>query len=175
MSFVQRLRRDTAGHHHVVDTLYGGFALDDTASYGRFLLAHARALPAVEAALAGYGNLPAWRPRTGLIAQDLAALRLTMPMPAPFALTDEAARWGALYVIEGSRLGGTLLARSVPAGLPSAYLSARHEPGEWRSLLVALEARGTADGEAWQQAALTGANACFALYAAVAGDVMPAA
>ena len=75
-----------------------------------------------------------------------------------------AGRWGALYVIEGSRLGGQLLARSVPTGLPVAYLSSRHRPGEWRALLAAIEARGSEGGEAWRAAAVAGAQATFALY-----------
>jgi heme oxygenase len=166
MSFIQQLRAETAADHDRVDSLYGGFALDDAADYRRMLTAHAAALPGVEAALAAADDLPAWRPRTALIAQDLAAMGVAMPAPAAFAAADDASRWGALYVIEGSRLGGMLLARSVPAGLPSAYLGASHQPGEWRGLLAALEARAASAGEAWRQGVLAGARACFALYAA---------
>ncbi|WP_267393784.1 MULTISPECIES: biliverdin-producing heme oxygenase [unclassified Sphingomonas] len=169
MSFIKQLRAETAADHDRVDMLYGRFALDRAADYRNILIAHAAALPAVEAALGVADDLPAWRPRTALIAQDLAALGVAMPVPAAFAAPDDASRWGALYVIEGSRLGGTLLARSVPAGLPSAYLAASHQPGEWRALLAALEARAAVAGEAWRQRVLAGARACFGLYAAVVG------
>jgi heme oxygenase len=58
-----------------------------------------------------------------------------------------------------------MLARGVPDGLPSRYLSARHERGEWRDLLAAIDARGEAAGDAWIDAAIAGADATFALYA----------
>jgi heme oxygenase len=177
MSFVQMLRSETAADHMMVDERFGGFALDDAGDYRAFLEAHGRALPAVEAALTGRARggdaavaWPAWRVRTPLIAADLAALGAALPPPLPFALTGDAAHWGALYVIEGSRLGGQLLARSVPDGLSRAYLSARHLPGEWRGLLAALDAAAAAQDAGWREAALAGARATFALYAQAAAD-----
>ena len=174
MSFVQSLRAATAVDHQGVDDRFGGFVLDDVGDYRRFLLAHARALPAVEAALAADGGdgddgLPTWRARAGLLAEDLARLGAAMPLPLPFAVGG-AARWGALYVIEGSRLGGQLLARGVPAGSPLAYLAARHQSGEWRALLGAIDVRAAAADDAWRTAAIDGARATFALYG-VAADV----
>ena len=170
MSFVQALRVATASDHDAVDATFGSFALDDPERYGRFLLAHGRALPAVEAALEERADdgLPTWRPRTSALAGDLAGLGMAMPAPLDFSAIGEASRWGALYVIEGSRLGGQILARLVPAGLPMAYLSARHQPGEWRRLLAALDERGADRGAAWRDTALAGARATFALYARAA-------
>lgn len=168
MSFVQMLRLATAADHQAVDDRYGGFRLDDAADYRAFLQAHARALPAVEAVLRGDPDLPAWRPRTGLLAGDLSAIGGAMPRSLRFDAPTSAARWGALYVIEGSRLGGQLLARNVPAGLPSTYLSARHLPGEWRTLLATIEAQAAAESDTWREAAVHGARACFALYGAAA-------
>ena len=168
MSFIQMLRHATAADHQAVDDRYGGFRLDDVGDYRSFLQAHARALPAVEAVLLGDTTLPTWRPRTGLLVDDLAAMAGAAPQPLAFQAWTPAARWGALYVIEGSRLGGQLLARRVPAGLPSAYLSARHLPGEWRALLAAVEAQGATESDAWRAAAVEGARACFALYGAAA-------
>ncbi len=168
MSFVRTLRQATAADHEMVDAHYGGFALDRPAGYRSFLTAHARALPAVERALVEASDLPPWRSRTALLAADLHALDAPMPAPLPFQPGAAAERWGALYVIEGSRLGGQLLARSVPAGLPSAYLAAHHLPGEWRRLLTTLDTHAAGQGQAWQDAALAGARACFALYARAA-------
>ncbi|MEH3158709.1 MAG: biliverdin-producing heme oxygenase [Sphingomonas taxi] len=165
MSFVSELRAATAADHQAVDDRFGAFTLDDAPAYRRFLTAHGRALPAVEAVLAGDPDLPAWRPRTAALAADLAALGKELPAPLPFAVPGAAARWGALYVIEGSRLGGQLLARSVGEGLPVAYLSARHEAGEWRELLARIETRAAASDTAWRGAAIAGARATFALYA----------
>jgi heme oxygenase len=97
-----------------------------------------------------------------LLAQDLAALNSRMPEMLPLAApASAAARAGMIYVIEGSRLGGGLLARQVPAGLPVAYLSATHLPGEWRALLARLDAdvEGSAASEA-----IESAQAVFDLY-----------
>lgn len=169
MSFLQMLRAATVADHDMVDARFGGFALDDVADYRRFLRAHGRALPAAEAVLAADQALPNWRRRTALLREDLAALGEAMPKQLPFA-GDGAARWGILYVIEGSRLGGQLLARNVPAGLPAAYLAARHVSGEWRGLLDAIETRAAAEDGAWHTAVVAGARATFALYARAADD-----
>jgi len=161
-SFHVALRAATASDHGEVDSAYGGFDLADRAGYAAFLTAHARALPAVEAALARTGEA-GFRSRTPLLAVDLKALGLDMPDPLPLAgPAGPAARAGMLYVIEGSRLGGALLARQVPADFPSSYLSATHLPGEWRALLARLDAM--AEGEGWLAEAVESARATFALY-----------
>ena len=162
--FVQRLRAASGPAHDRVDAAYGAFRLDDRDDYVAFLTAHARALPAVEAALAAHPGLPIWRERTSLLRDDLADLARAMPPSLPFALDDDAAAWGALYVTEGSRLGGTLLARAVAEGWPGRYLGARHLPGEWRALLAAIEAKAADASPAWHEAAVAGAMNCFALY-----------
>ncbi|MBB4155207.1 heme oxygenase [Sphingomonas jinjuensis] len=139
MSLVQRLRADTAADHDRVDARYAGFELSDRRDYARFLIAHARALPAVEGALATRAGLPPFRERTSLLAADLADLGEPMPEPFDIGLATDAEAWGALYVIEGSRLGGAMLARRVPAALPSRYLAAKHLAGEWRALIQAID------------------------------------
>lgn len=164
MSAAAQLRTATQPLHDRVDAAFGGFGLDDPDGYRLFLHAHALALPAVEAALASCGGLPAWRERSTLLTADLADLGEAMPSPLPFGLTDDAAAWGALYVSEGSRLGGAMLARSVPAGLPNRYLAAVHHPGEWRALRHAIDAAGANGGPTWLVAAEAGAAATFDLY-----------
>ena len=162
-SAVAALRAATGPDHDIVDAAYGAFDLTDRASYAAFLHAHARALPAAERALTAIPGLPDFPLRTPLLAADLAALGTPLPPPLAFALPHgEAAGWGALYVMEGSRLGGIMLARSVPAGMPAAYLGARHASGAWRNLLAAIDAAATSD--AWIDAAITGARATFDLY-----------
>lgn len=164
MTPVQRLRTHTAPAHDAVDAAFGAHDLAQPDSYRAFLVAHARALPAAETALA-YHDLPAWRTRADLLAADLADLNAPLPAPLAFALpAGGGAAWGALYVTEGSRLGGVMLSRGVPATLPSRYLAARHERGEWRDLLAAIDARGEAEGDAWVAAAIAGADATFDLY-----------
>ena len=170
MSFVQSLRAATASDHETVDAAFGRYALGGATGYRDFLLAHARALPAVERVLTTSvpDGLPSWRPRTEALADDLTRLGTILPVPLAYSAAGEAERWGALYVIEGSRLGGQVLARTVPAGLPTAYLAARHLPGEWRAFLAALDARAAEQGDDWRSDALAGARATFALYARAA-------
>lgn len=165
MSIVQRLRDHTRPTHDAVDAAFGAHDLTKRDDYARMLHAHALALPAVETALAAHPGLPDWRRRTPLLAADLADLGRPLPPPLAFTLPAlPGSAWGALYVLEGSRLGGVMLARQVPATLPSRYLGAKHASGEWRALLTALDAAGETYDAAWTDGALAGADACFALY-----------
>ena len=139
------LRAGTAVDHERLDALFGRFRLDDANEYRAFLKAHAMALAGVEQALdaAGFADaLGDWpeRKRGEAIAAVLAALgEASPPLLAPPALDTRAAQWGAAYVIEGSRLGGALLARSVPAHLPKSYLGSLQPPGSWRKFLEQLD------------------------------------
>lgn len=163
------LRAGTRANHEAVDAAFGRFDLAARASYADFLVAHARALLAAEGVLAMDPTLPAWRPRAPALLRDLAALGRTAPPPlAPPAFADRAERLGLLYVVEGSRLGGDLLARTVGGGLPAAYLGERHGPGEWRMLLAALDAEAEGREASWLAALLAGAAAGFDLYARAA-------
>ena len=56
-------------------------------------------------------------------------------MPAP-NFSGLPALLGGLYVIEGSRLGGALLKRGLPAGTSARFLNAPAEPGAWRRLIA---------------------------------------
>ena len=163
VSTVARLRSATAADHDAVDARFGRYDLSDADYYRAFLIAHAKALPAVEAWLTAIPGLATVRSRGTELAADLAALGEDMPAPMAFdVLASAAAGWGAMYVVEGSRLGGIMLSRSVPDGMPSAYLGAKHLSGEWRALLTAIDGE-TAD-EAWVEQAIVGAKAAFDLY-----------
>lgn len=157
------LRAHTRVDHEAVDAAFGGFGLDTPAGYGAFLTAHARVLAVAERALDPGGLVQGWEGRTAALASDLAELSLTWPQEIDLVLpAGEAARWGAIYVLEGSRLGGIYLARSVPEGLPKAYLSAKHVSSGWKALLGAMDQSDT--GPAWRADALAGAKALFAAY-----------
>ena len=164
MSASAYLRARTTPCHDQVDAAFGGFRLDRPSSYRAFLIAHARALAGAETALAGRSDLPAWRARMPLLSADLADLRVAPPPPLAFTVEQGAAAWGALYVIEGSRLGGAMLARQVSAALPRRYLDAAFAPGDWRALRQALDGEADRHGSAWLETAVSGAEACFALY-----------
>ncbi len=167
MSLISLLRSRTAAAHETVDAAFGGFDLLDRAAYARFLTAHAKALPIAEArAVAVWPEL---RPRVPLLAGDLAELGHAAPLAAtPAAANDDPRAWGALYVVEGSRLGGGMLARQVGEGLPTAYLAATHAPGEWRDIRSAIDAAGAGKDERWAEELVAGALETFDLYAAAA-------
>ena len=157
------LRAQTRTDHEAVDGAFGSFGLDTPIGYGAFLTAHARVLAVAERALDPGALVPGWEGRTTALASDLAELSITWPAEIDLVLpTSEAARWGAIYVLEGSRLGGIYLARAVPEALPKAYLSAKHVSGGWKQLLDTLDRSDT--GPAWRADALAGAKALFAAY-----------
>lgn len=171
-SFHAWLREATRPDHERVDAAFGGFDLASRAGYADFLSAHARALLPVEAWLAE-ARFPLAPRRPALLA-DLAALGRDAPGPARLGWTHgEAAHWGAAYVIEGSRLGGQVLARQVTDGFPRAYLGATPAPGAWRAFLAAMDTAAGNGGADWQNAALYAARRTFGLYAAGAGALTP--
>lgn len=138
------LRDATADWHERVDALFSATNLADPHQYGGFLLAQAAAHLPVEEELertdvaALVSDWPERR-RGELIHLDLANLGEQVPrLEVSPALTGTAAMLGALYVLEGSRLGGKILARSVGAGLPTAFLAAGR-PLAWRELTALID------------------------------------
>ncbi|HUD92275.1 MAG TPA: biliverdin-producing heme oxygenase [Sphingobium sp.] len=156
--------------HRRVDALFADFSLDSPQSYRAFLTAHGRAVGAIE---------PVARPdapRLPLLAKDLQNLDAAMPAPLPAPANDaDGYRWGLLYALEGSRLGGAMLSRQVKEGLPKAYLSAVHGKGEWLSFQRALDGAAVEGGEGWLEDAVQGALAAFALFTAAGEEARAAA
>ncbi|MEH3036838.1 MAG: biliverdin-producing heme oxygenase [Sphingomonas adhaesiva] len=168
-SAIADLRRATAASHDAVDAAFGAHDLADRDAYRRFLVAHARALPAVEAAMRPLPFARTLAARTPLLHADIAALGEPLPPPLSFAVEDDAARWGVLYVVEGSRLGGAMLAGHVPADRPRAYLAAVHPPGQWRAIRAAIDAAAAGRDAGWHARMIDGALRTFALYREAAG------
>lgn len=171
-SFHAWLREATRKDHDRVDGAFAAFDLASRSGYGAFLGAHARALVPVEAWLAE-ARFPL-AGRSAALQGDLTALGVA---PGPLARLGwthgEAAHWGAAYVIEGSRLGGQVLARRVAPAFPRAYLAAAHAPGAWRAFLGAMDAAAAAGGADWHSAALVAARRTFGLFAAAAEAMTP--
>jgi heme oxygenase len=160
------LREATAEKHAEVDMAFARFDLGDRAAYVSFLRAHARTLAAIELVLAeAPDGFPAFRTRLDCLAADLAAM--AMPWPRAMALDTHfspAALLGMRYVAEGSRLGGGILAARVSPSMPSAYLGAVHLKGEWRALLMALDAVALDQPQAWHDEMVNGARRTFDLF-----------
>jgi heme oxygenase len=157
------LRAATAADHEGVDREFGLFDLTLRPSYTQFLMAHARVLGALEGGVAGI-----WSPsraRFPLLKADLAELGVAVSEGNSLPMRSTAARWGALYVLEGSRLGGGILARRVAPGLPTQYLSATHEAGSWRRFAEALEQVDGSESDSWRADAIGGAKLVFSRFA----------
>ncbi|OYW99313.1 MAG: hypothetical protein B7Z12_18300 [Caulobacter vibrioides] len=172
MTLRTTLRAATRQDHDRVDQLGGAFDLARQDDYQAFLLAHAAVLPALELDLdaAPAQHLPpAWpqRRRSGALAADLALLGLSPP-PSTITVTleDRATRLGALYVLEGSRLGGAILRRRLltsQPGAPDGYLAHGEGLGHWRSFVDWLDVQ-TVDA-AETRAAIGGARQVFGAFA----------
>lgn len=124
-SAIATLRLATHHEHHAVEQLPAMSALaqgrPDAAAYARLLQAHLAVLGPWERCLAPWlraRRCDGWRyrPRIPALEQDLRSLG-AMAAPAPAAAAgeaeDDAIRWGMLYVVEGSLLGGRVIARAL--------------------------------------------------------------
>lgn len=175
------LRRETAEAHARLDAGWEGHDLTRRRAYAAFLSGMAGALLPLEARLEAAGvaaRLPDWsaRRRSRAILSDLAGLGAE-PAPLP-GLGDVAGLGGAgmagiLYVLEGSRLGGTVILRRVLAG-PDASLHdhvrfLRHGEGLrlWPSFAAWLAADEAAQAD--RIGAVAGARFAFAAFAAAQG------
>lgn len=148
------LRAATADAHRRVDAAFSRFDLATRPGYAGFLAAQAAAFLPLEAALDEAGAaalLDDWpeRRRGEALRADLAALNVTLPelFPAPSFLSGKAPLFGAIYVLEGSRLGGAVLKRAVPREFPRRFLDARQPAGSWRRLLQSLDEHLTRQGD----------------------------
>ncbi|MBO9531811.1 MAG: biliverdin-producing heme oxygenase [Solirubrobacteraceae bacterium] len=150
---IMALRSATQDAHGALDASLDPEALLATREgYARFLAALYGFHVAVEEELGeltlpGLADAPA---RTSLLAADLTVLGAD-PEAIPVmehlaAVTDDGARHGLLYVVEGSALGGTVLGRIVQRTLGygpdhgAAFFGAgAATPGRWRQVKDLLE------------------------------------
>ncbi|MFN3884508.1 MAG: biliverdin-producing heme oxygenase [Rhodocyclaceae bacterium] len=135
------LRAATKADHHALDhhpllapLVRPGLTLAD---YGRALAALHGPQAALEALLAGFAPAKDFPPRLPVLEADLAALGLP-PQPlraAPPAADDDSSRIGLMYVLEGSNLGGAVIARQLARYLPRtpcAFFSGGGGEERWR-------------------------------------------
>jgi len=162
------LREGTADCHARVDAAFGGFDLSSPDGYRNFLTAQARAFLPIEEVLDSAGAeelLPDWPERKRGIAliSDLYCLKVHIPTPCPVPkVSSRAAMWGLIYVLEGSRLGGQMLKRSLAPELPQAFLGHQIDRGAWRTLLARIDHALT--GPADRTTALEAARATFSVF-----------
>jgi heme oxygenase len=146
-----QLRRSTAELHAGLDGCIAPLLSKGVREYVTFLRRTAAALLPIEDALEAAdvaALVPDWneRSRRQALALDLAELDADVARAMPFApIRSHAFAFGVLYVLEGSRLGATSLARIV-AGHSDARLQAatrylNHGVGHklWPRFLTQLE------------------------------------
>ena len=139
------LKTATDDVHDRLDTLLSKLNLSDRGDYSTFLVTQARVLPAIEQALDSFGMgriVEDWdeHRRSGLLEADLAELGRAMPESLEIpAIATVPQALGAAYVMEGSRLGGQMLKKSVGRGMPSSFLFPNGQKAAWPALVAALD------------------------------------
>jgi heme oxygenase len=121
-TLLQALRRATAPRHARIEELLQLDAPFTLSHYARVLRGFdhffAEWEPRIARALPGRGAWLASRSRRPLLDKDLSALRVQRAaagsMPA-IRLANESAAYGSLYVVEGSALGGQVVAKRAAA------------------------------------------------------------
>lgn len=146
------LLRDACGAVHArLDARLSRYDFNDRVAYADMLSRMSGPLSAMEGALSA-GIAPvlfenwAGRLRSHALRDDLRNVGGDFRQLFAAPIENEAEMFGALYVLEGSRLGGRVLARmadeSADAGVRGATKYFRHgeRAGHWRSFIDKLEA-----------------------------------
>lgn len=174
LSARRALRDRTADLHAALDARLAATDFDDAASYAAFLRAQAPALFALEemieaAPLASIGDWPARR-RAPAMRADLQLLGRAAPPPAESPAFENDALIGALYVLEGSRLGARHLVRVARASreplirAATAFLAHGEAEPFWPGFLHFLKRREAQGLDA--EALVAGARGAFGLFLA---------
>lgn len=186
MSLHAYLRLNTRAWHDRVDAAFEKFDLTTEPGYRSFLEAHAHVVPGCERHLVNSGcgtRFPGWTgdARTPALRSDLDTMGVAKPIPraldqdqVPMSTADPALV-GMMYVLEGSRLGGRVLARRVEMGSNARCRSATqylsHDGGvSWRSFLHRLETLEFTEVEI--EAALAAAIEIFRLFERAVASVL---
>lgn len=175
---IDELRAATARHHQVIDALMRMDQDFSVAHYGRALQAFESFLTQWEPLVSGAlpVSLQHWAEglrRLPLARRDMAVLALPLrrDIAIDLALPDEAAALGSMYVLEGSTLGGVVIARrlrrqhGIEAHNGGAYFAGwgAATASNWRRFGQVLETRIGTDAAARQRAALAAAETFSAL------------
>lgn len=159
------LRAHTQPFHERAERAFARFDLTTSSGYEGFLQAQAAAVIPIEDALESFGAarlLPDWaeRRRSGAVRSDLATLGAAHdPAPSYPAVANDAEAWGALYVIEGSKIGARFLLGRIRSRA-TQFLSHRGGPDSWRDFVARLNGLDSTQSDD----ARRGAVAAFAFF-----------
>jgi heme oxygenase len=164
------LRTATAARHHALDRALAG-AFSSVAAYARYLRAIGRATAPIERVVVAHGLVESGG-RIEAIGRDLRALvgvasDLERDGWGPETFAEAA---GAAYVLEGSTLGGLVLARDVEARLrvgATAFLRLRGTgtAAAWQRFVGRLESWGADATPTDRGSAERGATLAFQAFA----------
>lgn len=152
------LRDACKATHARLDARLSQVNFDDSRDYAEMLSRMSAPLSALETGLTA-GIAPAlftnWaaRLRSHALRKDLAFLDTPFLSRQGAAVDDEAEAFGTLYVLEGSRLGGQVLAQMARSSRDPRVQTATHyfghgaRAGLWRSFLEKLESSPAVQGD----------------------------
>lgn len=169
LTLTTELRAKTAQVHEALDSnLKHAFGQVD--QYVAFLRASYRVLSSLNDKLSNLCQVSTAE-RSAQVAADLQALGHEAPSAPPEAWTpsEVAEAMGCAYVVEGSRLGGLVLAKVVERELGLTATSYLRGTGPqtkdlWRSFISELDAWGERAQPEERQSAVSGAIATFTAY-----------
>ena len=140
----ERLRKATGSLHAHVDSCAAGMRLETARGYARFLASQASVVFPLEDSLESAGGaqlMPDWkdRCRSESLKADLLEIGASCAPVRPPVFRSDAAVLGALYVLEGSRLGARVILSRIVSSSATRYL--RHGEGRrlWSTFLEILE------------------------------------
>lgn len=167
------LKEATAQLHQALDRALQG-ALRDRQRYAAFLRGSHAAIAWLEPSLARHGGAAqSDANRLECIESDLAELGAAAPPARSFSFRPASAgeALGCAYVMEGSALGGLVLAKSMDSALSlggkaTSFLRFRgpETMSHWRAFLQRLEQWGETAPSAEHRAAARGAEGAFQVY-----------
>jgi heme oxygenase len=180
-SFPDHIRAETRAAHRAIDhhPLLAPLVRDGLTAriYGDALAALYAPLQVLEEWVVPLATLErgwvSYQSRLSLLAADLAVLERT---PIPMRIEQVPVigipeRFGLLYVLEGSRLGGAMigrqlaksqLAKNMYSGVPQHFFADHQSVEHWQSFWVALTAQQFSEAEL--ERVVAGAHAGFSVY-----------
>jgi heme oxygenase len=179
-----RLRAETQERHALLDSIVSDAVLTTRMGYASFLTASLLSVSAIEAGIVLKLSENFLSLRVESLRSDLLALGTSTPQASlPLHRADEpatvAAAWGTAYVVEGSALGGLVLAQRVQlalgADVPLRYLLLRGAGTKayWREFLSGLSQFALGAPEEAHAQAVAAARRTFDLYSSAFQRVFP--
>ncbi|MEW9856974.1 biliverdin-producing heme oxygenase [Novosphingobium sp. M1R2S20] len=157
-SLLSHFRTATKASHELLDSAFGSLDLSDRADYVRFLSGHYMGMAPVIGQFRNFveGTLGLQYPDySRMLREDLAALEVDADSLPGVTPSGEVSPEAAGYVVSGSRLGLTTLARAGYWGrshdLPSAYMDDVEGLSIWKSTAALLKEDMPDDARAKRQ------------------------